>query len=57
MFYHIKKKFIEFILLNYSNPELTAQKMGHFVDSINQFMVILKEGVVDYYYLSSFGEG
>ena len=57
MLHHIKKKFIEFVCLNYSDPMTTAQKMGQFVDSVNQFMVILKEAVVDYYYLTSFGEG
>ena len=57
MLHQIKKKFIEYVNINYSDPFFTAQRMGHFVDSINQFMVILKEGVIDYYYLTSFGEG
>ena len=54
MFYHLKKKFIDFICINYNDPIQTSQQMPHFVDSINQFMTILKEAVIDYYYLMSF---
>ena len=57
MLYHIKRKFMDHVIQNYSDAMFTAQRMAHFVDSINQFMVILKEGVIDYYYLMSFGEG
>ena len=57
MFYHLKKKFIDFICINYNDPIQTSQQMPHFVDSINQFMTILKEAVIDYYYLMSFAEG
>ena len=57
MLSHIKKKFIDFICLNYSDPVYTSHRMAHLVDSINQFMVILKEAIIDYYYLSAFAEG
>ena len=57
MLFQIKKKFIDYVYIFHSDPLATAQKMANMVDSINQFMVILKEAVVDYYHLPTFGEG
>ena len=57
MFFHIRRKFIDFVCLYYTDTIITPQIMAHFVDSINQFMVILKEAIIDYYHLTSFGEG
>ena len=53
----IKRKFIEFITRTYADSVATASKMGDLVDSINQFMTILKEAVIDYYNLNSFADG
>ena len=57
MLYHLKKKFMDHICLSHADSAATAQRMPHFVDSINQFMAIFKESVIDYYYLPSFAEG
>lgn len=42
MLAQIKKKFIEYLVKNYSDVSSTAQKISEFIDSINQFMSILK---------------
>ena len=55
MLFQIKKKFIDFVYIFHSDPLATAQKMATMVDSVNQFMVILKEAVIDYYHLPTFG--
>lgn len=57
MFYHLKRKFIDFVCHSYYDPKVTAGKMGEFVDSINQFMMIIREAIFDYYNLNMFGEG
>lgn len=57
MFYHIKRKFIDFVCHSYYDSKVTAGKMGEFVDSINQFMMIIREAIFDYYNLNMFGEG
>lgn len=56
VFYLIKRRFIEFVVQNYHDPQATAARMPEFIDSINQFMIILKEAIFDYYNLNSFGE-
>lgn len=38
----IKKKFIEYIVRTYADSVITAQNIEELVDSINQFMTILK---------------
>lgn len=53
----IKKKFVEFIVRNFSDYSNAVQKMSELIDSINQFIKILKEAIIDYYNLNSFAEG
>jgi hypothetical protein len=53
----IKKGFVQFITNTYADPLTASQKIEELVDSINQFMTILKEAVIDYYNLNSFAEG
>lgn len=51
----IKRRFVEFIIRNYS--DYSAGRVSELVDSVNQFLKILKEAVIDYYNLNSFAEG
>lgn len=40
----------------YGDALRASQNLMDFVDDIKQFLLILKQGVVDYYGLASFGE-
>ncbi len=53
----IKKKFVDNIIKTYSDASQSVSKINEMVDSINQFTTILKETIIDYYNINSFGEG
>lgn len=53
----IKKKFIDYIVRNFSDYSNALQKMSELIDSVNQLIKILKEAIIDYYNLNSFAEG
>jgi hypothetical protein len=53
----IKKKFVDYIVRNFSDYSNAAAKMSELIDSVNQLIKILKEAVIDYYNLNSFAEG
>ena len=53
--FKIKKRFIEFITRNYGES-VDISKIDELIDSINQFMIIMKEVLIDYYNLTSYAE-
>ena len=57
MLSQIKKKFIDYIVRNFSDFSNAIGKMSELIDSINQMAKILKETLIDYYNLNTFAEG
>lgn len=57
MLSQIKKRFIDYVIRNFSDFSNAKDKISDLIDSINQFCKILKETIIDYYNLNSFGEG
>ena len=57
MLSQIKKKFIDYIVRNFSDFSNAISKMSELIDSINQMAKILKETLIDYYNLNTFAEG
>lgn len=53
----IKSEFIKVISRKYNDPEAASAALGDFVDDVKQFLLLMKQGVVDYYGLGSFAEG
>ena len=53
----IKRLFIVYVEKTYRDPIATSQNIGNFVDNIKQFLMILKEAVIDYYNLNTYAEG
>ena len=52
----IKRLFILFVEKTYRDPAAASLKIGDFIDDVKQFLVVLREAVIDYYCLSAFGE-
>ncbi len=52
----IKRLFVLYMEKTYRNPTAASERMGDFTDDIKQFLVVLREAVVDYYGLGSFGD-
>jgi hypothetical protein len=57
MLSQIKKKFIDYVVRNFSDYSNAVHKISELVDSVNQLIKILKETIIDYYNLNSFAEG
>lgn len=53
---HIKRCFVSSIQKEFSNIKVTGKVMEDLINSIKQFLVILKEVVIDYYYIDSWAE-
>jgi hypothetical protein len=53
----IKAEFIKVMGRKYSDPVAASVVLGDFVDDVKQFLLLMKQGVVDYYGLGSFAEG
>ncbi len=53
----IKAEFIKVMARKYSDAEVASAALGDFVDDVKQFLLLMKQGVVDYYGLASFAEG
>lgn len=51
----VKRLFVLYMEKTYRDPEASSVRMGDFTDDIKQFLVVLREAVVDYYSLGSFG--
>lgn len=53
----IKRRFVEYVVRSFSEYSGGVQRMSELIDSVNQFLKILKEAIIDYYNLNSFAEG
>lgn len=53
----VKIEFIKVMARKYNEPVVASGALGDFVDDIKQFLLLIKQGVVDYYGLASFAEG
>lgn len=53
----IKRLFIVYIEKTYRDTVAASLRMGDFTDNVKQFLVVLREAVIDYYDLASFAEG
>jgi len=45
-----------FVIKNFGDVKESSEQIGDYVDSIKQFLMILREAVIDYYVLRSFAE-
>lgn len=52
----IKRLFIVYIEKTYRDTLAASLRMGDFTDNVKQFLVILREAVIDYYGLAAFAE-
>ena len=52
----IKRLFIVYMEKTYRDPLSASLKMGDFTDNVKQFLVLLREAVVDYYSLACFAQ-
>lgn len=52
----IKRLFIVYIEKTFRDVIATSQRIEYFIDDIKQFLIILRESVIDYYNLSAFSE-
>lgn len=57
MLAQIKKRFIDYVVRNFSESNNAAGRMSELIDSVNQLVKILKEAIIDYYNINSFAEG
>jgi hypothetical protein len=53
----IKRLFIVYIEKTYRDAATASLHMGDFTDNVKQFLVVLREAVIDYYGLETFAEG
>jgi hypothetical protein len=52
----IKRLFVVYMEKAFRDPVATSLKIGDFIDNVKQFLVVLREAVIDYYNLGSFAE-
>jgi hypothetical protein len=57
MLAQIKKRFIDYVIRNFSDCTSGVSRMSELIDSVNQMVKILKEAIIDYYNINSFAEG
>lgn len=57
MLAQIKKRFIDYVVRNFSDCTSGVSRMSELIDSVNQMVKILKEAIIDYYNINSFAEG
>jgi hypothetical protein len=52
----IKRLFIVYLEKTYRDLVAASKIIGDYIDDVKQFLVLLREAVMDYYNLWSFGE-
>jgi len=52
----IQRLFILYIEKTYRNVSKADKNIGHFVDNVKQYLLLIRESVIDYYSLEIFRE-